>query len=51
VITRRRSDDFRLVVGRAAADVDDKPNIAKLQKRRLALAQYCSAEDVAVECD
>ena len=49
-IARRRGDDFRLVVGRAATAVDNEPNIAESQKCRLALAQYRGAKDVAVEC-
>jgi hypothetical protein len=51
MITWRRSDDLRLVVGRAAADIDRKPNISKLKECRLALAQYRGAEDVTIECD
>src|SRR5208282_4908153 len=51
LIARRRSDHFRLVVGRAAATVDGEPNVPEPQKRRFALAQHRSAEDVAIECD
>jgi len=51
VISRRRSDDFRLIVGRTAADVDRKPNIAKPQKSWLALEQHRSTEDVTIERD
>ena len=40
----------RFVIGRAATNVDRHPNIAKPQKRRLALAQHRSAEDVTIEC-
>src|SRR5215469_8827351 len=50
-IAWRRSSDFRLVVGRAAADVDREPDVAEPEKRWLPLAQDFGAQDVAVEGD
>src|SRR4029453_2494398 len=48
-ISRWRSLDLWLVIGRTATAVDDEPDVAKTEHRRRALAEHRRSEDVAIK--
>ena len=48
-VLRWRERDRRLVVGRTAANVQDKPAIGDLKEGRLAAAEYGPTQDAFIE--